>query len=514
MTHHGMMDLRGLTPDCAGHEGFGRFGRLFPNLPPHLVDETILATIGSGDVEDRDGDGADETVVTPGMMLEPVGEEEAEDSDRIPAPFAFFGQFIDHDITLDVTTEFGSEVDPRAVDNFRTPALELDNVFGRGAEATPFLYESDPLKREEPNGELSEGRRLLLADNYTDQPALQRNREGTAIIGDPRNDENLVIAKLQAGMINFYNRILESLERDNEHGFEEFCESIGHEARRLTRWHYQWIVVHEFLPLVCGDDVVRDILEFGPRFYNPTEENPYIPVEFAVGAYRFGHSQIRAKYRLTDEDDPEFLFNLPSGDARSEVEIDWGTVFDQPCRPIDTKLAVSLFDLPFIEQSGEDVIADLAARNLRRGRVYLLPSGEDIAERMGYRPDPNIGVEGLDETPLWYYVLAEAEAEPKDHLGDVGGRLVAETIIGLLQEDEKSYLNQKPTWQPTALFELPDDDHLASTEELIHPTYHRDDLAYADGAGGPHGHPRFPHECASDDDRYVLEQLLTFAFDD
>jgi hypothetical protein len=494
---------------------------LFPELPPYLVGEEKLENeLGSGDV---DGD----EVTTSGPMLEPIDGSEAEDSDRIPSPFVFFGQFIDHDITLDVTTEFESEADPEAVENFRTPALEMDNVFGQGREASRFLYASESVDAD------TEGHKLLLHESDPEYPALQRNQEGTAIIGDPRNDENIVIARLHAGMINFYNQVLEALADDEGPDFERRCETIGHEARRLTRWHYQWIILHEFLPLVCGKDIVCDVLANGPRFYQPTGDNPYIPVEFAVAAYRFGHSQVRAKYRLTEDDDLTLLFDFPKGrsddeegERRHEVELDWNVLFDQYARPIDTKLAVSLFDLPFIEGDGEEVVADLAARNLRRGRVYLLPSGEEVAERMGHVPNNRIDVEGFEQTPLWYYVLAEAQRQEEDRLGKVGGRIVAETLIGLLLADDKSFVNVAPDWKPTTLFDIQDEvdssldimlpDDIVERRDVPEPQGLPDDVFdggesfRGDGEGDEP--PRFPIDGMDDDEPYVLEQLLAYQY--
>ena len=64
----------------------------------------------------------------------------------IPLGFGFFGQFVDHDITLDTTSSFERQNDPEGISNFRTPALELDNVYGSGPSVDPWLYASGGIK--------------------------------------------------------------------------------------------------------------------------------------------------------------------------------------------------------------------------------------------------------------------------------------------------------------------------------------------------------------------------------
>src|SRR6185503_7931269 len=118
---------------------------------------------------------------------------------------------------------------------------------------------------------------------------VPRTHDNRAIVADPRNDEHLIIAGLQAAFISFHNRAVD-LARDRG------VEDAFAEARRLTTWHYQWIVVHEFLPLVVGKAMLDDVLRRGRRFYNVARD-PFIPVDFQGAAYRFGHSMVRPSYR-------------------------------------------------------------------------------------------------------------------------------------------------------------------------------------------------------------------------
>jgi hypothetical protein len=246
-----------------------------------------------------------------------------QDNPAIPAGYTTLGQFIDHDITFDPTSHLGRAVDPEAIFNFRTPVLELDSVYGSGPQQDAFLYDRDSRDRDGAR----RGRIQFLIDYEEDdqrilRPDLPRNRQGTAIIGDPRNDENLLIAQLHLAFLKFHNAVVNELWGTTKDADVAFAE-----ARRLVRWHYQWIVLHEFLPRIVGADLVGRVLtedvpyeernpklkHEGRKFYD-WKNQPFIPVEFSVGAYRFGHSQVRPGYRLNDHFAAR-LFPKPGNDA-------------------------------------------------------------------------------------------------------------------------------------------------------------------------------------------------------
>lgn len=441
MSHnrHGMYSTRANNPNVSPFQGFGRFGRVFPDLYPFHPDEEELNRLGAK------GGPMDE-----GASSHPKG-----DSKRIAAGFIFFGQFVDHDVTLDVTSSLERQNDPNAIENFRTPFLELDNVYGQGPEAQPYLYDQDDFPK------------LLVFPGDGDRPRdLPRNSQGRALIGDPRNDENVIVAQLQLAYLLFHNAVVDSLRGKGVGG-----DDLFREAQRLVRWHHQYIVVHEFLPLICGDKVVDDVLQHGRKIYLPEEHyhyggSPFMPVEFSVAAYRYGHSQVRQEFRL-NKATTSTLFGL-LGDAfrplKSGEEIEWSRFFKvdktdpQPARKIDARLPEVLFDLPFVG-SPDPADRSLAARNLRRGRAFCLPSGQSVARFLCGRcpkaprvySNDELGLGGfkLPEAPLWYYVLKEAEIETDgESLGTLGGRLVAETILGLLELDSMSYLHLDPCWEP------------------------------------------------------------------
>jgi len=236
------------------------------------------------------------------------------------------------------------------------------------------------------------------------------------------------------------------------------------EARRSLSWHYQWVIVEEFLPLLVGGGLVDELRSTGPRFYRPSGD-PFIPVEFADAAYRYGHSQITQLYRLQPDGPlrpvfPDLIGFGPIGDRR----VDWSLLFDVPGREpaqrakaIDGRLPRSLIELPqAITGAGDDALyRSLAGRDLERGQGTGLPSGESVARFIGADVLDEHEIELHEhgwqrETPLWLYVLREASARHDgNRLGDVGGRIVGEVLYGVIASDPESYLVLDPTWEPT-----------------------------------------------------------------
>ena len=298
---------------------------------------------------------------------------------------------------------------------------------------------------------------------------LPRNSQNRALIGDPRNDENVIVNQLHLAFLKFHNAVIDHLSakpRTHEN-------TLFREAQRVVRWHYQWIVLHEFLPLIVGRDVVDDILTYGRRVYKWQNE-PFIPVEFSVAAYRFGHTMVRGTYQLNgDFGAPIFDINTGGNDpndlrggVRPESPgifrrfVEWDRFFEfekssqtpQKSARFDTKLATPLFELTGLEEGS------LATRNLERGLAFGLPAGQDVArflkqEILSQRDLSELADYGFDtRTPLWYYILREADLiEEGERLGPIGGRIVAEVLIGLMQADNDSFLRRDPLWQPTEL---------------------------------------------------------------
>ena len=280
MTRHGSYP-RDIVPPRSRYYDSGRFGRMFGTLPPFAADtpdvRAALLDIGRPkgimDARDKLSAGPIELIVDPKLS----GANR--NSTTMTAGDTFLGQFIDHDITFDPTSSLERQVDPEYISNFRTPGLGLDNVYGSGPSVSSHLYD-----------QRAGGVTMLLEECGTaGKWDVPRNSQNVALIGDPRNDENLIVSQLQTAMLCFHNAVVEYVRKTIK---LTAPSEVFAEAQRIVRWHYQWIVVHHFLRKTCGQDIVADVLQNGRKHYKWHNE-PFIPVEFSVAAYRFGHSQIR-----------------------------------------------------------------------------------------------------------------------------------------------------------------------------------------------------------------------------
>ena len=475
-----------------------RFGRMFRYLPAADFPEAALVELGKTIAQ---GEFAEK--IAAGEEVDfPLTEREPEDENpAIPAGYTYLGQFIDHDITFDPMSSLDRFNDPDALQDFRTPRLDLDSVYGSGPDDQPFLYDSD-------------GIHLLLGEDKDFDPArrarpdLPRNNANPrrALIGDKRNDENLIVSQLHATFLRFHNRVLDTAAGG------DFAL-----AQQIVRWHYQWIVLHDFIPRVVGERTYNDVI--GGRggiphhqFYDAKGRYAFIPVEFSVAAYRYGHSQVRPSYSLnrvvteprpTEQDFGDLkakfhripIFSLMPGEPLANLNgfrelpgfwaMDWAFFFDgvpahgelpegavlpQPSYKIDTTLVDPMTSLPDRQSEPKIERRALATLNLLRGWRMGLPSGQSVARRMSL---PELTDDILfdhddaeraaarkalladktnnfaDNCPLWFYILREAEFNANGaHLGPVGGTIVAEVLSGLIAEDRHSFLSQWPSWRP------------------------------------------------------------------
>jgi hypothetical protein len=445
-----------------------RFGRMFPGLPS-FVAATDQARAAMTDIGKPGGimDAKDDLAKGPILLITDLSlSANNRNNEFQTAGTTFFGQFLDHDMTFDTTSPLGVPTSPEASPNTRTPALDLDSMYGGGPVASPHLYQSDRVRLRIESGGL-----------FEDVP---RQANNTAIIADPRNDENVMISGLHAAFILFHNRVVDRLVSQGQ------TQNLFETARRTVTWHYQWIIIHEFLPQVVGFGVTQQILRDGRNFYRPEPGPAFIPVEFQGAAYRMGHSMVRPSYRanLAGNPDGTAFFGMifdPAGQGQADPVdlrggararrrfIGWQTFFDfqdtqlRPNKRIDRRISTPLFRLPLQTIPSGDPPISLPQRNLLRHITWSIPSGQRIGQVIGTStltlPElAHYGL-GLDRsTPLWYYVLAEAELiRDGIELGPVGGRIVGEVMIGLIQLDPNSYLRVQPSWTPTLPTRTPGD---------------------------------------------------------
>ncbi len=454
------------------------FGFLFSPLqndPANLLPESR---------ETRDG------LVRLGVTMRDESGAASSDS-GIPSAYTYFGQFVDHDVTFDATSApllalINPDLKPlplneigRRIHNARSATLDLDSVYGvpaprigqkmRLGKVTLLHIPEKPFLR--PAGK----------DDENDLPREGRNsatnHDRAALTGDPRNDENVIIQQLHVAFLRAHNRLV-----NQGKSFEE--------ARVILRQHYQHIVLHDYLKRIASPQIVDDLRRDGNRFYDAMAEPFFLPLEFTVAAFRFGHAMVRSDYNFNlnfnRSGEPGtapatlaklFTFTAMSGQLTDKATlpenwiIEWENFVDagapfNKARRLAPKLVEPLFQLPDLQGRLElEDGARLAVRNLLRGYLLRMPTGQAVARAIGQTPLAPEEIEAvaassqqlqvlretvfLQRTPLWFYVLAEAAARGGGkHLGPVGGTIVAEVLVGLIRRSENSIL-RTPNWAPS-----------------------------------------------------------------
>jgi hypothetical protein len=432
----------------------------------------------------------------------------------IPAVYTYFGQFVDHDITLETASaSLQALLDPNlaplalndiraTIRNLRTATLDLDSVYGLPAPRDPVQGAKMQVGKVSALGGTQKP--LLRPPGKGDDNDLPREGRSTvdshdraALIGDPRNDENTIVAQLHVAFLKAHNALV-----DQGRTFRQ--------AQRLLRQHYQHLVMHDFLKRVADPQIVDAILQGGNRVYDALAEPFFLPLEFSVAAYRFGHSMVRGAYdfnlNFNRSGEPGttpatladlFTFTAMSGQLGGGVVsaqgtdtlpenwiIEWHNIVDtggpfNKARRIDTKLVEPLFHLTNfqgVEELGDG--ARLAVRNLLRGYLLRMPTGQAVAGALELEPLTPAEIEAvaaavqaptgqeqqldvlraagfLERTPLWYYILAEAAARGGgQRLGPVGSTIVAEVLIGLVRRSSDSILRVTTQRQPMTKGEI------------------------------------------------------------
>lgn len=512
-------------------------------------------------------------------MVEP-GRPTPEGNSNMPAVYTYWGQFVDHDLTAntdrdsavsDITRSDLKPIAPNLVTknlkNLRRPALDLDSLYGNGPafldrySTDAGLYDgprfrigknadapgipgvkippAEDLDRDLPRiGPLLDAG-IIKDDIFTPQQKADPNFRTRAFIGDARNDENLIVAQLHLAFLRFHNAIVDQIvAHPYRFGlWRGYCHDaiVFERARQLTRWHYQWLVVNDWLKTITMSGIVDRVLLDGPKHYAPRERQLYMPLEYSVAAFRFGHSMVRGAYDhnrnfgkngegpgvvapiatfdqlflftgngfLRDPNDPTKSIRNPFLGAPTlpfNWIIEWDRFTDKGsadaahfARKIDTLLAPPLTQM--VNEGTATVLQDdahkplremlrfLAQRNLLRGYLLSIPTGQAAAKAMGVAPltETELSLNNSDainaaleqggffkRTPLWYYVLKEAEVRANGNsLGELGSRIVCETIIGLLWNDRSSYLNQRGRWDPAEGVRLDNGDLIVTIRDFL-----------------------------------------------
>ena len=425
---------------------------------------------------------------------------------RIPSGYTYLGQFIAHDITFDEASDRHEALDFPwdtvaredliTLRNRRTPLFDLETIYG---------HENPKNRGEIRRSELMLKNYRLPFLKIGHTKGFDRGTAGLSFpcdlprgvasvdakVVDLRNDENLIVAQLQVLFMKFHNALVLSLSKAGDFSYSELFDR----ARKMAIRYYQTIVLTDFLPRIVDWEVLKETVA-AVRKENPSPDDAYMPLEFSVGAFRYAHSMIRNKYNLNDVNDDTSLDELMRFTGRGAMNssglpgpvtvrlslpsvwiIDWNRFFDLGdaaklnfAERIDTQISSALLQMrpkPLFKSGGRS--SAVALLDLYRGRRFGLPSGQDVANAFGYlviEPDRLAGliwsknVEDLpsdeadtlkedlyetfaESTPLWFYILAEAESTLFGNLGKTGSRIVAETIVGLIYRSDDSILRQE-----------------------------------------------------------------------
>lgn len=401
-------------------------------------------------------------------------DDAASDSD-IPAGYTYLGQFIAHEITFDKTEEPLEGENP----GFRSPQIDLDSLYGRGPDKDRRFYQDDARLKVGETIAGIEVRKTFFND--LPREGFGSKRIGKALIPDPRNDENLAVAQTHLAFIKFHNKVVDALHLNGTPGEELFKT-----AKKDVFQHFQYIILNDFLPKLLherGSECLKPPHDLTAFKIDP-DFGLCMPLEFSVAAFRFGHSMVRDKYEWNFIQNSGFnrpaslnnLFRFTgfSGDLRgkprleSDWIIDWRRFFDltgvrfpddkrlsNKARKIDANFSLRLEQItgyPHVTQNAAH--QSIVARNLLRGHACGLPSGEDVARMIGLEKEltltsDQIGIDTpllKENTPLWFYILKEAEHN-SGKLGPVASFIIAETLVGLIQESEFSILKEE-NWKP------------------------------------------------------------------
>ena len=424
---------------------------------------------------------------------------------QIPAGFTYLGQFVDHDLTFDRTNVMlGDHVSPGQLIQARSPSLDLDSLYGAGPAdpGSAKFYESDGIHLKPGKSKADGGFAAMDGFDLPRGAGSTNAQKRKAIIPDPRNDENLAVAQTHCAMIRFHNRVVDTLPAAVPQS-QRFVK-----ARELVTKHYQWMLRTDYLPRICAEGVINDVFNNGRKAFEvgvPATDVPTMPIEFSVGAFRLGHSMVRAAYnwnKVFDDGtgtlDYLFIFSALGGDLGGETRListwiadfrrlyDFGEAnkpnlevpankFNRAMR-IDTSIVDPLRHLPPHAIGGpasmpfNDPERNLAFRNLARANMVTLATGQQMATFLRSKGvnltkltaaqirEGRNGIElgGLTQTqrqalvrntPLWFYILREAEFNA-GRLKGVGARIVAETFHRAMEGSQFSILNDA-AWRPT-----------------------------------------------------------------
>jgi hypothetical protein len=422
----------------------------------------------------------------------------AADHPLLSAGYTYLAQFVAHDMSFlkdgKLTTR---PVEPGDLEQLRSPSLDLDSLYGEGPGKDGRFYKDGIRMRigfTEP-AKIGEAEVEKVFENDLPRAGGNLSNQRAAMIADPRNDDNLLVAQTQVAFMKFHNAVADYIEEKEGPGKVSF-KTVSEKVVR----HYQWIVLHDLLPRIVDEKILSRVRENpSNRRFKPGDK-PMMPVEFAFAAFRLGHCMVRDKYELNR------VFQSPAPGQRVSVQrgaatigslmemtgfrgklqgskrlpsnwiIDWTRFYDlsdfgvarngqsNNAKMLGAHLAPALGSLfRFNARARNMEPVSLGVMDLVRGASLRLPTGQEAANEL---QDPPLSADEIlksdepgvsdtlkengfvESTPLWYYILKEAEViGGGKRLGPVGSHIVAETFVGLIESSRISILDGNG-WRP------------------------------------------------------------------
>ena len=326
---------------------------------------------------------------------------------RIPAGFTYLGQFIDHDLTFDPASSLQKQNDPDALVDYRTPAFDLDNIYGRGPDDQPYLYQADGLQdaawpeahrqsqrsrhaRRPPNV----GRRRRTASGADRRPAERRERALSRSSRPPCSGSTTAWPTCSRPLPRPTSPTSSGSSDGTTSGLFSTTSSPRSSAMRRSRpscptWRREQRFLDDppqlkFYSLAEGALPSRGV-QCGSVPLRPLHDPPDLPVEPDSSPRRRGAS-VHLLSRRNKEPRRDFESSRTTGPSSGTCSSRWlprptrvpSRV--QPAYKIDTSLVNPLGTLP---PSVATAVASLAERNLLRGLRMGLPSGQAVARKMG-----------------------------------------------------------------------------------------------------------------------------------